>query len=131
MPSGHRFWKILPGAAAALLTPVAGYAVYIGGYELFADIPRVHYPRVALGRDTWGAVTVQFTLNTPTVCAALMAAAGLVALYGAARILITAARRRPPVGRYYILQGAALALAFGAWVVWVLDFLGTAFSGVG
>jgi len=131
MPSGSRFVKAIPPAASALLAVVAGYAVYIGGYELFAAVPRVHYPRVALGRDTWGAVTVQFTLDTPTLCAALIAAGGLVALYAAARILINVTGRRPAAGRHYVIQGLALALALGAWVAWLLDFMGTAFRGVG
>lgn len=131
MASRERVLRAFPPAVSALLAAAAGYAVYIGGYELFGAVPGVHYARVQLGRNAGGDIAVDATLNTPTVCAALVAAGGLFSLYAGIRILLAAARRRPGAGRHYVIQGMGLALALGAWAAWVLDFLGTAFRGVG
>jgi hypothetical protein len=114
---------------AALLSAALAYDGY---HELFASVPGVHIPRVAVTYNQWGQPQVSAVLNTPTLAAAGSLAGGGVALLAALRILGSAlAGRRPAPRQAGWTVAGGLALAALAWLIGVNDFFANAFRGIG
>ncbi len=102
-----------------------------GGRELFVYEAGVHYPRVAAERaGSTFPLRVSFYLNVPTVAAFVELTCGVGAVLAAAAAAAAVIRKRR-ARRYLAAAALMLALAFAAVVVAALDFLSTAFRGVG
>ena len=111
---------------------VSGSAAYSGWYDLFAAVPEVHQPRVVVGVTERGAPTVRAEFDVPTTTSAAMVLGGCLAALGATEGLWRWWTRKPAGGlRFWALPMIGLGVAAIAWLVYALDFLGTAFEGVG
>ncbi len=119
-----RRW-LLPLAYVSVLV-IAGGLFYEGVYDLFASVPAVHVPRILV--DTLG---IHAGLDVPTVTSAAMAVGGLAAVVGAAWALWRWATRAKTQLWPILLQVSGLTVAVVALIVSILDFLATAFDGVG
>ena len=88
--------------------------------------PAVHVPRISV--DTLG---IHVGLDVPTLTSAAMAVGGLMGVVGAAWALWRWSTRSKTQRWSILLQGLGLTLAIVAMVVSILEFLATAFDGVG
>ena len=126
MPTSNlaRRWLLL--LAYIIVVVIAGGLVYEGIYDLFASVPAVHVPRISV--DSLG---MHAGLDVPTLTSAAMAIGGLAAIIGALWALWRWSARSTTPWWTILLQGIGLTVAIVALVVSVLDFLATAFDGVG
>ncbi len=116
----------LPLLAYVIVLVIAGWLMCEGIYDLFASVPAVHVPRISV--DTLG---IHVGLDVPTLTSAAMAVGGLMAVVGAAWALWRWSTRSKTQRWSILLQGLGLTLAIVAMVVSILEFLATAFDGVG
>ena len=126
MPTSYlaRRWLLL--LAYIIVVVIAGGLVYEGIYDLFASVPAVHVPRISV--DSLG---IHAGLDVPTLTSAAMAIGGLAAIIGALWALWRWSARSTTPWWTILLQGIGLTVAVVALVVSILDFLATAFDGVG
>lgn len=126
MPTSNlaRRWLLL--LAYIIVVVIAGGLVYEGIYDLFASVPAVHVPRISV--DSLG---MHAGLDVPTLTSAAMAIGGLAAIIGALWALWRWSARSTTPWWTILLQGIGLTVAVVALVVSILDFLATAFDGVG
>lgn len=126
MPTSNlaRRWLLL--LAYIIVVVIAGGLVYEGIYDLFASVPAVHVPRISVD-----ALGMHAGLDVPTLTSAAMAIGGLAAIIGALWALWRWSARSTTPWWPILLQGIGLTVAVVALVVSILDFLATAFDGVG
>ena len=126
MPTLNLARRWLSLFAYVIVMVIAGWLIYEGMYDLFASVPAVHVPRISM--DSLG---MHAGLDVPTVTSAAMVVGGLAAVVGAAWALWRWSTRSKTPRWSILLQGLGLTLAIVAMVVSILEFLATAFDGVG